>query len=57
MRRDNIRENEVAFCGDVKSWTDALFADYTRKDVHGIFAPDSPFRASAWFRELVTEQI
>ena len=25
MRRDNIRENEVAFCGDVKSWADALF--------------------------------
>jgi len=26
IRRDNIRENEVAFCGDVKSWADALFA-------------------------------
>jgi hypothetical protein len=30
MRRDNIREKEVAFCGDVKPWADALFA--TRGD-------------------------
>jgi len=30
MRRDRVRENEVAFCGDVKSWADALFA--TRDD-------------------------
>jgi hypothetical protein len=26
MSRESIRENEVAFCGEVKSWADALFA-------------------------------
>jgi len=25
-KRKEIRENEVAFCGEVKSWADALFS-------------------------------
>ncbi|MCX6993578.1 MAG: hypothetical protein NT011_10615 [Kiritimatiellaeota bacterium] len=33
----NIRENEVAFCGDIKSWADALFARH----------PEWPFSRAA----------
>ncbi len=29
MERKQIREHEVAFCGDVKSWLDALFAAHS----------------------------
>ncbi|MFH1970723.1 MAG: hypothetical protein ABIJ53_10450, partial [Verrucomicrobiota bacterium] len=33
----SIRENEVAFCGDIKSWADALFARH----------PEWPFSRAA----------
>ncbi len=36
MKTKQVRENEVAFCGEVKSWIDALFADH----------PDWPFSHS-----------